>query len=282
MLTHVADGVLVHRSELLRNNTVVVQGRSGGVLVVDPGITDGEMACLADDLSASGRHVAAGFATHPDWDHVLWHPELGEAPRYGTARCAAFLRDLLSDPDWLARVAEGLPPEIAGEMTLDLFGRITGLPAGTAELPWDGPRVRIIEHPAHAPGHAALLIAERTVLVAGDMLSDVFIPMLDDPDPHGSADPVEDYLAGLNLLQAVADGVEVVIPGHGSVGGPGQVHARIELDRAYLHALRDGRAPDDPRISTSAEPGWEWVGDIHEGQAQSLARRGEHRGTPGP
>ena len=37
MLTQVAEGVLVHQSELLQNNTVVVQGRAG-VLLVDPGI----------------------------------------------------------------------------------------------------------------------------------------------------------------------------------------------------------------------------------------------------
>lgn len=91
MLEQVAEGVLVHRSALLRNNTVVVRGRDG-VLLVDPGITGGEMACLATDLRELGRSVVAGFATHPDWDHVLWHAELGDAPRYGTPRCAAFMR----------------------------------------------------------------------------------------------------------------------------------------------------------------------------------------------
>ena len=274
MLTEVVDGVLVHQSALIANNTVVVEGRTG-VLLVDPGITGAEMACLAGDLRRSGRPVVAGFATHPDWDHVLWHPELGEAPRYGTARCAAFLQDLLSEADWQARVAEGLPPEIAEDTPLDLFGRITGLPAGAEQIPWDGPRVRIIEHPGHAPGHAALLIEGRGVLVAGDMLSDVLIPMFD--DPRGTSDPIEDYLLGLRLLEAVADDVEVVVPGHGSVGGPGQARARIDQDRAYVHALRDGRAPDDPRIGPSPEPGWEWVGGIHDGQVESLARRQQDR-----
>lgn len=272
MLTQVAEGVLVHQSELLRNNAVVVHGRAG-VLVVDPGITGGEMACLANDLSDSGRSVVAGFATHPDWDHVLWHAELGAAPRYGTARCADLMRELRSDPDWKARVAEGLPEEIADEIPLDPFGLITGLPAGTAEVPWDGPRVRIIEHPAHSQGHAALLVEERGVLVAGDMLSDVFIPMLD--DFTSTNDPIEDYLVGLRLLEDVANDVDVVVPGHGSVGRAGQVRVRIDLDRAYVHALRDGHDPSDPRIGPSAEPGWEWVGDIHAGQAQSVAQRRE-------
>jgi glyoxylase-like metal-dependent hydrolase (beta-lactamase superfamily II) len=272
MLTQVAEGVLVHQSELIQNNAVVVEGRAG-VLLVDPGLTSDEMTCLAQDLSEAGRPVVAGFATHPDWDHVLWHPALGDAPRFGTARCADFMRDVRSQVDWQARVTEGLPPEIADEVPLDLFGLITGLAIGADRLPWDGPPVRIIEHPAHAPGHAALLVEERGVLVAGDMLSDVLVPMLDD-----SADPIEDYLAGLRLLEVVADDVPVVVPGHGSVGGTGQARARIEQDRAYVHALRDGRTPDDPRLGASAKPGWEWVNDVHDGQARRLAEARQEAG----
>ena len=135
----VAEGVLVHQSELLQNNAVVVQGRAG-VLLIDAGITGYEMVCLANDLRALGQPVVAGFSTHPDWDHVLWHANLGDAPRYGTARCAASMRDLLSNADWKEQVAEGLPPEIAEEVPLDLFGLITGLPAETAQIPWDGPQ----------------------------------------------------------------------------------------------------------------------------------------------
>jgi hypothetical protein len=76
----------------------------------------------------------------------------------------------------------------------------------------------------------------------------------------------------------VAGDVDVVIPGHGSVGDADQVRARIDLDRAYVQALRNGGGDDDPRIS-SPEPGWEWVTDIHAGQVQRL--RSERDGTPG-
>ncbi|MFC7760025.1 MBL fold metallo-hydrolase [Catellatospora bangladeshensis] len=137
---------------------------------------------------------------------------------------------------------------------------------GTAQIPWDGPSVRIIEHRAHAAGHAALFIEERRVLVAGDMLSDVLVPMLD----LSTADPIEDYLAALRLLDRVAHDVDVVIPGHGAVGVGDQVRARIEQDRAYVLALREGRSFDDPRIGSSAKPGWEWVGEVHDWQLQRL------------
>jgi glyoxylase-like metal-dependent hydrolase (beta-lactamase superfamily II) len=270
VLRQVAEGVLVHESEFLQSNAVVVHGRAG-VLLIDPGVTGDELTCLANDLRESSQTVAAGFSTHPHWDHVLWHADLGAPPRYGTARCAAAVRDELSDPDAKAHIVEHLAEtEIAGQVPLDLYGLISALPAETAEIPCDGPRVRILEHQAHAPGHAALLIEERRVLVAGDMLSDALIPMLDLGD---TADPIDDYLAGLRLLEGVADDVDVVVPGHGSIGGSAdQVYARIELDRAYVHALRDGQDPGDPRLEQSATNG-AWLPGVHAWQRQSLTER---------
>ena len=278
MLRQVADGVLVHESEFCQSNAVVVQGRAG-VLLIDPGVLGSEMAALANDLRELGQPVVAGFSTHPHWDHLLWHADLGAPPRYGTARCAAIVRDRLSDAGAKARIAAGLiPPDIVEQVPLDLLGLIAGLPAETAQIPWDGPGVRIIEHQAHAPGHAALLIEERGVLVAGDMLSDVLIPML---DLNGTADPIEDCLAALRLLEDAAGDVDVLVPGHGSIGGADQVHARIDQDRAYVRALRDAHDPSDPRIGPSAKSGWEWVSGVHAWQLQSLARTSERDGTPG-
>ena len=108
------------------------------------------------------------------------------------------------------------------------------------------------------------------------MLSDVLIPMLD----LSAANPIEDYLTALELLEGVASEVDVVVPGHGSVGAADQVRARIDQDRAYVQALRDGRDPSDPRIGPSAKPGWEWVSDVHTWQLQGLRQRTERDGTP--
>jgi hypothetical protein len=87
-------------------------------------------------------------------------------------------------------------------------------------------------------------------------------------------DPVEDYLAALRLLEGAAGDVDVLVPGHGSIGGADQVHARIEQDRAYVHALRDARVISDPRVGPLAKDGWDWVADVHAGQLQRLAHRG--------
>jgi hypothetical protein len=62
-------------------------------------------------------------------------PGSARRPRYGTARCAASARVLLSDARWKTRVAEWIPPDIAEQIPLDLLGLITGLPAETARIP---------------------------------------------------------------------------------------------------------------------------------------------------
>ncbi len=151
MLRQVAEGVLIHESEFCQSNAVVVQGRTG-VLLIDSGVQGYEMACLANDLSDSGQTVVAGFSTHPHWDHLLWDARLGAAPRYGTAHCAATVRNLLSDAHWKDRITQWIPPDIVEQVPLDLLGLITALPAETGRIPWDGPQVRVIEHQAHAPG----------------------------------------------------------------------------------------------------------------------------------
>ncbi|MEU7867609.1 MBL fold metallo-hydrolase [Dactylosporangium sp. NPDC049140] len=270
MLRPVAEGVLIHESEFCQSNAVVVRGPAGALLI-DAGVQDHEMACLASDLAGSGQAVVAGFSTHPHWDHLLWHDSLGAAPRYGTAGCADTARARLADAGAKARVRTMIPPDIADRVPLDLLGVITGLPAGATHVPWDGPRVRIVEHQAHASGHAALLIEDRGVLVAGDMLSDVLMPML---DLSGAADPIGDYLAALRLLEDAAGDADVVVPGHGSAGGAGQIRVRIDQDRAYLHAVRDGGAVSDPRVGPSARDGWEWVAGVHERQVRQLAATG--------
>jgi glyoxylase-like metal-dependent hydrolase (beta-lactamase superfamily II) len=289
VLRQVAEGVLIHESEFCQSNAVVVHGRAG-VLLIDPGVLAHEMAALANDLHELGQPVVTGFSTHPHWDHLLWHARLGAAPRYGTARCAASIRVRLSDARGRARIAELIPPDIGEQVPLDLLGLVTGLPADAARIPWDGPRVRIIEHQAHAPGHAALLIEERGVLVAGDMLSDVLIPML---DLNSAAEPIDDYLAALRLLESAADDVDVLVPGHGSIGRADQVRARIEQDRAYVHALSDAGVPGDagvpvdagvfvdPRVGPSATFGKDWLPGVHQRQLQQLARRAERGGSPG-
>jgi glyoxylase-like metal-dependent hydrolase (beta-lactamase superfamily II) len=266
MLKQVAEGVLVQSSEFLQTNTTVVLGPDG-VLLIDPGLTGGEFESLASQLRALKQPVVAGFSTHPDWDHVLWHAELGDAPRYATALGAGAMQRLRSQPNWREQAADALPPEHADEIPTDLFGLLTALPENATTIPWDGPTARILEHRAHAEGHAALLIEDHGTLIASDMLSDNLIPLLD----TDAAEPLEDYLATLRLFEGIADRVDVVIPGHGSAGDRNELRRRIDADRAYVGALRNGREPNDQRIGPDAP--LYWLPELHQWQAKRLAER---------
>jgi glyoxylase-like metal-dependent hydrolase (beta-lactamase superfamily II) len=231
MLNEVADGVWVRQSAWVWSNTIVVRG-DGGLVLVDPGIDGSELDELADDLDGIGLPVVAGFCTHPHWDHLLWHPRFGEVPRFATSACTQVATDARER-------AQAMASESASGVPLDLVALVTPLPEDGGPIPGT-----IIEHAAHAAGHAALLLADRGVLLAGDMLSDVLIPLLDVRRPG----QVSAYESALNLLAEAAAHVQVVIPGHGAVARGPEVAARLAADRAYVDALRRGDDPPDPRL----------------------------------
>jgi glyoxylase-like metal-dependent hydrolase (beta-lactamase superfamily II) len=243
MLTEVADGVWVRQSEWVWTNSIVVRGEDGLVLI-DPGITGSELEQLADDVEGLGIPVVAGFATHPHWDHLLWHPRFGDVPRYATpatAQVAGQARER----------AQQMAAETAPGVPLELVALVTPLPADGGPVPGE-----IIEHRAHAIGHAAVLLADRGVLVAGDMLSDVLIPLF---DPRQD-DQVSAYQTALDRLAEVAGHVDVVVPGHGAIAEGPEVTARLAADRAYIDALRRGAQPSDARLGPHAE----WLEGPHQ------------------
>jgi glyoxylase-like metal-dependent hydrolase (beta-lactamase superfamily II) len=251
-LVTITDRILVGTSELYTTATTVIIGAGGGCLLVDPAVTPADIAELVTDLRRRDLRVVAGFSTHPHLDHVLWSADLGPAPRYATT---AAVRALAADFERGLRLAD----ESAPGHDAALFGQLTALPAGAASIPWDGPHVRVIEHRAHAPGHAALHVPSEGVLVTGDMCSDIEIPLLDTQ----ASDPVADYRVALDRFAAV-DAVRHVVPGHGSVGDGAELRRRIAADRRYLDALESGDGADDPRLIE------DWLVEAHRAHLQSV------------
>jgi glyoxylase-like metal-dependent hydrolase (beta-lactamase superfamily II) len=250
MLSQVADGVWVRQSEWVWSNAVVVRGDEGLVLV-DPGIDGSDLDQLADDVDGLGIPVVAGFSTHPHWDHLLWHHRFGDVPRYATAdgaRVAGEARER----------AQQMAAESATGIPLDLVALTTPLPEDGGSVPGE-----ILAHTGHAVGHAAVLLAARGVLLAGDMLSDFLIPLLDARQP----DQVTAYETALDRLAEAAGRVDVLVPGHGTVAEGPEVTARLAADRAYLEALRRGdQHPADARLEQ------DWLAGIHQSNLE-LARR---------
>jgi hydroxyacylglutathione hydrolase len=247
-LAEVAAGVLVTTSDLYLTTTTVVVGPGGGCLVIDPAVTVADLAALGAELAERGLRPRAAWATHPHWDHVLWSRDLGDAPRYAAPRAVTAAQD------GRAVLLRALAEEAPGH-DLGLVGRLTALAAGAAAIPWDGPAAQVIIHDGHAPGHGAVFLPGTGTLVAGDMCSDIEIPLLDTQ----AADPAGDYRTGLERLAAVP-GVRQVIPGHGHAGDAMEFRRRLAADAGYLDALERGKPFDDPRLTV------DWLRAEHDTQ----------------
>ncbi len=252
MLTEVADGVWVRQSAWVWTNSIVVRGEDG-LILIDPGIDGSELNQLADDLDRLGIPVVAGFSTHPHWDHLLWHPRFGDMPRYATSAGAQAARETRGR-------AQAMAAESASGVPLELIALVTPLPPEGESVPGE-----IIEHQAHAIGHAAVLLADRGVLLAGDMLSDVLIPLLDASRP----DQVGAYETALDQLQEAARYVDVVVPGHGAVAEGREIAARLAADHAYINALRRGKEPIDARLGPDAD----WLSGPHQSNLEQARPR---------
>ncbi|QJW37072.1 MBL fold metallo-hydrolase [Cellulosimicrobium protaetiae] len=268
-LVEVVPGVWVATAEIWTTTSTVVVAPDGDVLVVDPAVTVAEVEGLAAAVRARGWRVTAGFATHPHWDHVLWSPALGDAPRWATARAVDATRGRLATI--LASTEAAAPGHDPA-----LVGALAPLPRGARRVPWPGAggtdpsTVTLVEHDAHAPGHAALVVRtpHGRVLVAGDMLSDVEVPLVD----TGSRDPVGVYRGALAALELAARDVDALVPGHGGPAvGRAAVAARFAADRAYLDALdaavgHAATAVTDPRLAG-------YVAEWHADQLAALRAR---------
>lgn len=245
----IAAGVWVFTSRIMSTTSVVVAGgrtaAGRGALLVDPAWEPDELEGIASWLERSGMTVVAGWATHAHYDHVLWHPRLGTAPRYATPETARRAHEQQRC------LVTGLGPEWPADLA-PLVGDVVALEG--ERIPWDGPAVRVVEHHAHARGHGALWLEEAGVLVAGDMLSDVEIPI---PDEEG----LDGYRKGVAVLEPFVRRAEYLVPGHGGVAaraGEDTPIRRLERDLAYLDGLR-GKL-EDPRLRGAPD----WLLDQHE------------------
>jgi glyoxylase-like metal-dependent hydrolase (beta-lactamase superfamily II) len=245
-VTELLDGVWLHTSERAMTTTTVLALGERECMVVDPAMQPSDLDEIAALVRQLGRTVTLGWSTHPHWDHVLWSSQLGaEVVRFATRRnaelCAAE-RDELEDY---------LEKECPGHET-GLCGRLTSLEDGERRWPsW----CRVVRHEAHAPGHGALWMEGKGLLIAGDMVSDIEIPTLD----LGSSGPVDAYEEALNRYEEIANEVVIFVPGHGAPGDGAELRRRLAADRRYLADLVAGRpVPDDDRCAEA------WLQAQHE------------------
>ena len=203
--------------------------RSGNeAFCVDSPVFPDELEILPAIAEQAGFPVVGVLATHGDWDHLLGRYAFPEAP-LGCAETTAAA--LISRPGAAQRELRAFDDELYVERPGPL-----SLP-GAQSLPVPGHcgigEAELELHPAdgHTADGMAVWIPWAKVLVAGDYLSPVEIPMISE---SGSATA---YLATLTRLEPLVEQADHVVPGHGQPIDGIRAAAILREDRAYLEAL---------------------------------------------
>jgi len=224
--------VVVATSRAYATSCALVRSGSEAFLIDSPVYPD-ELEVLPAMARQAGFPVVGLLATHADWDHLLGRYAFPEAP-LGTAETTAArltaqpgaAQRELRDFDEEHYVERPQPLSLPGVQALPVPGQVE---VGERELEL---------HPAdgHTPDGMALWIPWARVLVAGDYLSPVEIPMI---SAGGSA---RAYLATLARLEPLVEQAEHVVPGHGGPVEGARAAATLREDRAYLESLLDANA----------------------------------------
>jgi glyoxylase-like metal-dependent hydrolase (beta-lactamase superfamily II) len=206
--------VLVATSAVLQVNCVIVRGpvdEEGESFLIDSPVLPDELATLPALLEQARFPAPSGLlATHGDWDHLL-----GRLAFPGVALgCAQSTAERLrASPGEAQRELRAFDKDLVIERPRPLaLGSVQALPVPGRCAVGD----RELElHPAdgHTPDGMAIVIPWARVLVAGDYLSTVEPPTLND---GGDRDA---YLATLARLRPLVASAEHVVPGHGPVLG---------------------------------------------------------------
>ena len=232
-IVSVHTDVLVATSRVWQTSCTIV--RSGSeAFVVDSPVYPDELEVLPAVLEQAGFRFSGLLATHGDWDHLLGRLAFPGAA-LGCAETTA--ARLTAEPGAAARELRAFDAEhyVVRPKPLAL-GELQTLPVpGKLDV---GER-EVELHPAdgHTPDGMALWVPWARVLVCGDYLSPVEIPMLSEGGSRGA------YLATLARLEPLVEQAAAVVPGHGEVIDSARALAILREDRAYLEALPEAKLP---------------------------------------
>lgn len=207
----VADGVHAVLGTGGMPNAVCIDGGSDGIVVVDSRFTPRYAREMIDELRlVSGEAVRALINTHHHSDHVLGNSAIP------TDRIIAHRNARL-------RLAEGgqgcidtvrqRRPDLADELEGVTLRLPTETITGGLELSMGGLTIDV-RHPgrtAHTDGDLVVHIPEAGVLIAADLVFNGVAPVMRDGDIDGLR---------LTLEELRQDRYDVVVPGHGELGGP--------------------------------------------------------------
>lgn len=226
------NDVIVVTSRVWQTNCTLVRGPGGEpgaeAFVVDSPVYPDELEVLPAVMGQAGFAPSGLLCTHADWDHLLGRLAFPQSvlgcAETTSARLAAEpgrAQRALRDFDDGHYVRRARPLTLGSVQALPVPGRC-GL--GDAELEL---------HPAggHTADGMAVRVPWAGVLIAGDYLSTVEIPLL------GQDGSVAEYRATLERLRGLLTDTEHVVPGHGPVLSGAQALEVLEADTDYLARL---------------------------------------------
>jgi glyoxylase-like metal-dependent hydrolase (beta-lactamase superfamily II) len=215
--------VLVATSRVWQTSCTAIRSGDEGFVVDSPLFPD-ELEVLPAILEQAGFPVSGLLATHRDWDHLLGRLAFPGAA-LGVAETTAAA--LTGEPGAAQRELRAWDEEHYVERGPLSLGQVQALPVpghvgiGDHELEL---------HPAdgHTADGMAIWAPWARVLVCGDYLSPVEIPMLSE---SGSRDA---YLATLERLRPLVGQADWVVPGHGAAIDGTRALAILNEDVRYL------------------------------------------------
>lgn len=228
--------VVVATSRVFQTTCTLVRRGSEAFCVDSPVLPD-ELELLPTVAEQSDFNVVALLATHGDWDHVLARLAFADAP-LGVAESTA---DLIDEQPGAAQrglrafddehyVVRSKPLALGTPQRLPVPGRL-----GLGE---HGDELELHAVGGHTPDGMAITVPWARVLIAGDHLSPVEIPMVTDAAA---------YLETLDRLEPLVEQVDTVVPGHGEPLESERALAILREDREYVRALAaDGAAAPLP------------------------------------
>jgi glyoxylase-like metal-dependent hydrolase (beta-lactamase superfamily II) len=226
---------IVRHGETRSGDETATRSGTGECFVIDSPVFPDELEVLPAILEHAGFPPLSGLlATHADWDHLLGRLAFPTAA-LGVAETTA--ARLTAEPGVAARKLRAFDEDWYVDRPEPLsLGSVQALPVpGHCEI--GDTELELHATDGHTADGMAIWIGWARVLVAGDYLSPVEVPMI---SGGGSRDA---YIATLRRLEPLVDAAAHVVPGHGEVIDGARAAAILREDVNYLAKLPDAELP---------------------------------------
>jgi len=226
-------GVLVAVSRIFQTACTIV--RDGDeCFVIDSPVLPDELDVLPALLEQAGFPFSGLLATHADWDHLLGRLAFPDASLGVAETTAARLK---AEPGDAARKLRSFDDELYVERPGPLsLGQVQALPV-PGHLEVGSQTIELHPTEGHVVDGMALWLPWARILVAGDFLSPVEIPMLSRGGSRSA------YLATLERLRPLVEQADHVVAGHGGAIDGTRALAILREDVAYLEGLPESKLP---------------------------------------